>query len=452
MYINKMFQISSYTKTSSNDVLPQNQYDSFFTKRKNPYDILTKLSRWTIFCYHLKSILIGLWILLKWFAQFLWHSIQQSTKYQQQITLTPIDYPDYFHDKPPPCLVDNRIGLQSYVKLKGTKLHYIEAGNQSDPLILLLHGFPDCWLGWHNQIKELSRFYRVVALDLKGFNDSDKPQWRKEYKIHKICDELLQFIKSLGSNSVSIIGHDIGAVIGWFFAHTHAENVDRFVSVSASHPNLMWDNLQSKSLINDHWLKFVQLPYLPEMEMTRTDSKFIERTLSHLNKEVYNNSDLLLHQIPNKLDAYKYVFSRKSDWSGPLNYYRNLPFYKVNAGETVRCPCLIVIGSEDNFCRLDSVVRSTEYCDNYIVKIIENAGHWPHQEKPSEFNRVVLKFLVGHRANQKIEPIDKTNNRGIMGRMLGAVSNGVKIGTYVLDSVHSGLSQRTNDVIQSALH
>lgn len=57
-------------------------------------------------------------------------------------------------------------------------------------------------------------------------------------------------------------------------------------------------------------------------------------------------------------------------------------------------------------------------------------------------------FVSGHRANQIIEPIDKTNNRSIMGRMLGAVSNSVKIGTYVLDSVQ----QRTNDVIQSALH
>lgn len=130
----------------------------------------------------------------------------------------------------------------------------------------------------------------------------------------------------------------------WIFAHTHAENVDRFVSVSASHPNLMWDNLQSKSPVNDYWLKFVQLPYLPEIEMTRTDSNFIEKTLPHLSKESHNQTDSLLQQIPNKLDAYKYVFSRKSDWSGPLNYYRNLPFFKIDAGETVRCPCLIVIG------------------------------------------------------------------------------------------------------------
>lgn len=101
------------------------------------------------------------------------------------------------------------------------------------------------------------------------------------------------------------------------------------------------------------------------------------------------------------------------------------------------------------------------------MKIIENAAHWPHQEMPLEMNRVILKFLVGeifkllrnfrncinffsfflrligHRANPDIEAIDKSQARGIMGRMLGAVSNSYKIGSYVLDSVQ----QRT-----SALH
>lgn len=67
------------------------------------------------------------------------------------------------------------------------------------------------------------------------------------------------------------------------------------------------------------------------------------------------------------------------------------------------CKCLsngkilrhLFSGSEDKFCRLDSIVRSTEYCENYVVKIIENAAHWPHQEMPLEMNRVILKFLVG---------------------------------------------------------
>lgn len=150
-----MFQISKYMRGASDSGFSKSRHDVFFAKRKNPYEVLIKVSRWIIFCYHLRSILIGLWILLKWCFQFLWHTIQQSTRYQQQIALTPINHHSYFHDKPPPCLVDNRIGLQSYVKLKGTKLHYIEAGNRCDPLILLLHGFPDCWLGWHNQVVQL---------------------------------------------------------------------------------------------------------------------------------------------------------------------------------------------------------------------------------------------------------------------------------------------------------
>lgn len=135
----------------------------------------------------------------------------------------------------------------------------------------------------------------------------------------------------------------------WIFAHSYPEHIERFISISTSHPNLLWDNLQPKSLINDQWLRFVQLPYLPEAEMTRNDSNFIESALSHLNKDPIPKSILYASNdniccIPNKMDAYKYVFSRKSDWSGPLNYYRNLPFYKVKAGEMVRCPCLIVIG------------------------------------------------------------------------------------------------------------
>lgn len=52
-------------------------------------------------------------------------------------------------------------------------------------------------------------------------------------------------------------------------------------------------------------------------------------------------------------------------------------------------------GNEDTFCTLESIVKSTEYCDNFVLKIIEGAGHWPHQQMADEFNKVVLKFLVG---------------------------------------------------------
>lgn len=221
-------------------------------------------------------------------------------------------------------------------------MHYVEAGNRNDPLILLLHGYPDCWLGWRDQIPVLSKFFHVIALDLKGFNDSDKAQWRRNYKPQIICHELYQFIKSIGVKSATIIGHDLGALIGWIFAHTYPDHVDRFICVSTSHPNLYWDNLPQKQHFNMKFLQFAQLPFLPEMELAADDSTYVDKSFPHLEK-IGGNSETKKINC-NIMDAYRYVFSRKSDWTGPLNYYRNFPFFRISDGEMVRCPCLIVTG------------------------------------------------------------------------------------------------------------
>lgn len=138
----------------------------------------------------------------------------------------------------------------------------------------------------------------------------------------------------------------------WIFAHTYPDNVDRFISVSAPHPNLMWENLHAKSHINDSWLKLVQIPYLAERALTRNDSQFLEKSMPHIHpsKDARNNRNSSLYiedcvgLISHKWDAYKYVFSQKSDWTGPLNYYRNFPFYRIKSGEVIRCPCLIITG------------------------------------------------------------------------------------------------------------
>lgn len=114
----------------------------------------------------------------------------------------------------------------------------------------------------------------------------------------------------------------------------------------------MWDHLQSKSQINNNWLKFIQCPYLPESELSQSESIFLEKCLSHLGQEkrviksaygTKNVDDMTINN--NTLDPYKYVFNRKSDWTGPLNYYRNFPFYKIADGKTIRCPCLIITGN-----------------------------------------------------------------------------------------------------------
>lgn len=116
----------------------------------------------------------------------------------------------------------------------------------------------------------------------------------------------------------------------------------------------------------------------------------------------------------------------------------------------------IILGNSDPLFRLESLIKSTDYCENFVVKIIEGAAHWPHQETPLEFNRIILKFLVGEyswhsllyfkinqrrilvvvlgsRASQTLEKTEKVNNKGLVGFMLGAVSNSVN---KIHNSVH----------------
>ncbi|KAK9879229.1 hypothetical protein WA026_004079 [Henosepilachna vigintioctopunctata] len=299
-----------------------------------------------------------------------------------------------------------------YIEAVSIKMHYVEAGDPTHPLVLLLHGFPDFWLGWRHQIPVLAEEFRVVAVDLKGFGDSDKPSWRRSYRIDVILEELRQLISTFGVSGCIVVGHDLGALIGWYFAYRNPSVVDKFVAVSCPHPNI-YCNISSNK-----WLNCVQLPYLPEIDALKQDVRII--------------SDYHKHLPLNYLDAYKYSFSRKVDWSGPLNYYRNLPFNKIseNQDEPMEVRTILITGSKDDMVSLESVVKSTDYCDRARVKIIDNAGHFPHQEKPEEFNTILMKCL------RRRKTLDRSPSKGLMDKMLGAVSSTVKYGNSVLGSVH----------------
>lgn len=115
--MNNMGALRRTDRTNYNDNGSIDTHNSFFSQApKNPYVVLSMVSRWTILYYHLQSTLIGIWILFKWLFQFLWSLIHQySFRYPKYAIGSEHTYR---HDKPPPCLVDNRIGLQSYVKLR----------------------------------------------------------------------------------------------------------------------------------------------------------------------------------------------------------------------------------------------------------------------------------------------------------------------------------------------
>ncbi|RZF34868.1 hypothetical protein LSTR_LSTR012865 [Laodelphax striatellus] len=370
---------------------------------------------------HILSFLWGVWSILRKFMREVLYNANPQLK----------------RDNPPTCLVDTTLGQHSYVKLKGVKLHYVEAGRKNGPVLLMLHGFPDCWISWRFQISVLAEHYRVIVLDLKGFGDSDKPESRKCYRLDLLLSELKELIGALGVESCTIIGHDLGALIGWFFVHMHPEMVDKFVSISCPHPNLYWNYLPSTSIFNTNWIHYSQLPHLPELDALRDDLNIINKCFQHLSVKDVSSA---------YLDAYKYSFSRKEDWTGPINYYRNLPFWRVNVAEgsaNLRVPVLMMVGNRDSSVHLESVVKSTDFVDKFSLKVIDGAGHFPHQENPKDVNKILFSFLVGNIT----PPATQTPSGGIVYRMFGAVSSTMKYGNQMMDVV----SKRTNGISSKAI-
>ncbi|XP_063909712.1 epoxide hydrolase 4-like [Zophobas morio] len=373
---------------------------------------------WEVVKIHFFTFIFGVWIICKMLVKWIWDPKSFVTVQQR--------------DSPPAFLVDSALGQHKYVKLKGVKFHYVESGSKDKPLVLLLHGFPDCWLSWRYQIPVLSEHFRVVALDLKGFGDSDKPSSRKTYKIDMILEELHQLIISLGVSSCIVVGHDIGALLGWYLAHQYPQVVDKLVAVSCPHPNVCKTTRYTSSYYR--WLSFVQLPYFPELDALREDVQIVSRFHKHLQSD------------DRYLEGYKYAFCRKEDWTGPLNYFRNLLYVEVaGSSRTIQSPVVLITGDQDKCVKLENIVKSTDYCEKFHVKIVDGARHFPHQERHGQFNEILLKHLVKKKHVISERDLDKSAGRGIMNRMFGAVSNTVKYGNSVLDSVH----KRTNGVVGS---
>ncbi|CAI6362674.1 unnamed protein product [Macrosiphum euphorbiae] len=350
-------------------------------------------------------------------------------------------------DRPPPCLSTTVYGTHSYVKVKGVKLHYVECGDPNGSIVLLLHGFPSCWISWHHQIPILSKHFRVIAVDLKGFGDSDKPSSRKSYRVEKLVNELAVFLSLLGvdgRNKCHVIGHDLGALLGWYLVHLWPNFVSKFVAISCPHPNVHWEYLPSSSFFNKNWIYFSQLPYLPEMDALQSDQKIINQCYQHLSKNKKSDDS-------SYIDAYKYTFSRTVDWTGAINYFRNLPFYRIEPRsnnnslnkeeDMLQVPCLLIIGGKDVSVQIESFIKSTEFLKTSTLRIIDDASHFPHQEQPKVVNDLLTSYLVRVKVVQKV--LRQQTCGGIVGRMKDIVSSTVQYGNTLKDSMQRNTSPQT---------
>src|SRR5690242_20318099 len=126
------------------------------------------------------------------------------------------------------------LGEHGFANSSGVKIHYVTRGK--GPLLVLLHGFPDYWYTWRKQMPALAEHFQVVAIDLRGYNESDKPKGVEDYAMPKLVSDVKEVVEHFGKKQAIIVGHDWGGAIAWTFAMQHPEMAERLIILNLPHP------------------------------------------------------------------------------------------------------------------------------------------------------------------------------------------------------------------------
>ena len=122
------------------------------------------------------------------------------------------------------------LGDDGFVDSQGVRIHYVTLGKGS--LIILIHGFPDFWYSWRDQMPALAKHFQVVAIDQRGYNKSDQPS----YTVDKLVQDVEAVLKHVKQDKAVIVGHDWGGLVAWTFAMTHPEKTDGLIVLNLPHP------------------------------------------------------------------------------------------------------------------------------------------------------------------------------------------------------------------------
>ncbi len=206
-----------------------------------------------------------------------------------------------------------------YLRTNGIRLHYVTKGD--GPLMLLLHGFPEFWYAWRHQIEAFSSNYKVVALDMRGYNNSDKPKAKSAYALPELTKDIEGVIRALGYERCTLVGHDWGGAIAWNFAYVYLEMLEQLIVLNIPHPAKLAEGLRTpQQLIRSWYIALFQLPILPELLLKANNYAAIRAAFRD---QIVEPNAL----TENDLDRLVEAVAKPRALTSMLNYYRNLSLF-----------------------------------------------------------------------------------------------------------------------------
>jgi len=288
----------------------------------------------------------------------------------------------------------------SYADVNGIRLHYISVGQGK--LIMFVHGFPEFWGEWENQLVEFGNDYQAVALDMRGYNLSSKPDDVEAYHAKHLIEDLRALANHLGHRKIILVAHDWGGAAAWSAAMRYPDWVEKLIIINSPHPALF-----ARELLNN-----------PDQQaasqyMLLFRSAKAEQILSENN---YAGLMAMVTQFGSKWDMseevrLKYIeaWSRPGALTGGLNYYRVSPLYPPTSPEdeariksildlppemfAVKVPTLVIWGEQDHALLTDLLGGLQDYVEDLTVKRIADGSHWVSHEQPEQVNKLIRDFL-----------------------------------------------------------
>ncbi|WP_394837093.1 alpha/beta hydrolase [Pendulispora rubella] len=252
------------------------------------------------------------------------------------------------------------------------------------PPIVLLHGFPQNSYTWRKNLPTLADAgFRVIAPDMRGYGQSDKPQAVADYKTEHLVADVRALVHALGYERVHLVGHDWGGVVAFHVTAAHPELVERLVILNGPHPNVFRKSLfRSQAQRIRAWYVFLfQLPFLPERMLARKGT--LARMLRLYGPGVFSKEDLATYT-----DAVRKPGAARC----MVNYYRAASRWHHEIPVITR-PTLVLWGEKDLALHPSQVDGLEKHVTDLTVKRFPDATHWLNEEKPVEVHEEIVRFL-----------------------------------------------------------
>ena len=305
---------------------------------------------------------------------------------------------------------------ENFAIIDDLRIHYLEHGpvnNNAAETIIFLHGFPESAYAWHHQLDYFGKDYRVISVDLLGYNDSDKPDDLADYQLPNLITLFKKFIQLVNQNNpVILVAHDWGGAIAWPLAAFHAELFSHLVILNAAHPSTF-----TREMINNPRQR-AKSEYIHQLIAADANSKLGENDFAFLLAMLTDSKNQCVLSAED-VKAYRQRWSKPGVINGMLNYYRAMPQLAPSITQNytsgpvtdlanmkipnirVNTKTLVLWGEKDNAFVAELLDGIEEYVPDIQIVRFAQASHWIQHEVPSEVNSAIECFLGGTKNSLK---------------------------------------------------